>query len=79
MSLNWIQWDNGCWLFGHGKCLEWDKIVHDKFDEIVKLERWFSPSSNSIKFSKYSCIVLLSEFNDLISLWIVNNVHISFG
>ena len=22
----------------HGKCMEWDEIVHHKFDEIVKLD-----------------------------------------
>ena len=79
MSLNWIRWDNGCRLLWHGKCLEWDEIVHKQFNEKVKLGRWFPPSSNSIKFSKYSYLVLLSEFSCLISLWMVKNVEISFG
>ena len=63
----------------HGKCLEWDEIVHEKFNEIVKLGWWFPHLANAIKFLKYSYIVLLSKFSCLIYSWIVNNYEISFG
>jgi hypothetical protein len=40
VSFNWKQWDNGCGLHGYGKCLEWNEIVHEKYDETIKLGRW---------------------------------------